>query len=59
MVEKEQRRFPGNGLCLPEQRDLVTLSPVPHVAAVWVNPLILKYLELKNLSAAANLLLWQ
>lgn len=58
MVEKEQR-LSGNGLCLPEQRDLVTLSPVPHVAAVWVNPLILKYLELKNLSAAANLLLWQ
>lgn len=58
MVEKEQR-LSRNGLCLPEQRDLVTLSPVPHVAAVWVNPFILKYLELKNLSAAANLLLWQ
>lgn len=41
MVEEEQRRFPGNGPCLLEQRDLVTLSYVPHVAAVWVNPLML------------------
>lgn len=56
MVEEEQRRFPGNGPRLLEQKDLVTLS---HVAAVWVNPFVLWHLELKDFSAAASLLLWQ
>lgn len=39
MIEEEQRRFPaGNGPCLLMQRDPVTLSFVPHTAAVWENP---------------------